>query len=68
MDVGRGGNPFDRRWDLGGDRDWIRFLDSDDRRYVVFEFDAGFDILSEMRADSLEWEGDDFFFSRIWAG
>jgi hypothetical protein len=54
--------------DLGGDRYWIRFLDSDDRRYVVFEFDSGFDILSEMRADSLEWEGDDFFFSRIWAG
>ena len=43
-------------------------LDSDDRRFVVFEFDAGFDILSEMRADSLAWEGDDFFFSRIWAG
>jgi hypothetical protein len=54
--------------DLGAGRYWIRFLDSDDRRYVVFEFDAGFDILSEMRADSLEWEGDDFFFSRIWAG
>jgi hypothetical protein len=33
----------------------------------VFEFDAGFDILSEMRADTLEWDGDDFF-SRIWAG
>jgi hypothetical protein len=54
--------------DLGGGRYWIRFLDSDDRRYAVFEFDAGFDILSKMRADSLEWEGDGFFFSRIWAG
>ena len=21
-----------------------------------------------MRADSLEWEGHDFFFSRVWAG
>jgi hypothetical protein len=54
--------------DLGGDRHWIRFHDSDDLRFVVFEFDAAFDILSEMRADSLAWEGDDFFFSRIWAG
>lgn len=54
--------------ELEGDRYWIRFHDSDDLRVVVFEFDAGFDILSEMRADSLEWEGDDFFFSRIWAG
>ena len=54
--------------ELGGGRYWIRFLDSDDRRYAVFEFDAGFDILSKMRADSLEWEGDGFFFSRIWAG
>src|SRR3990172_1686637 len=50
--------------ELGGGRYWIRFLDGDDRRYVVFEFDTGFDILSEMRADSLLWEGDDFFFSR----
>ena len=49
---------------LGGGRDWIRFLDGDDRRYGVFEFYTGFDILSEMRADSLLWEGDDFFFSR----
>ncbi len=50
--------------DLGDGRYWIRFLDGDDRRFVVFEFDGGFDILSEMRADSLEWEGDDFFHSR----
>jgi len=54
--------------ELGGGRYWIRFLDSDDRRVVVFEFDETFSILSEMRADSLAWEGDDFFFSRIWAG
>ncbi|MGA7106073.1 MAG: hypothetical protein WBX49_12110 [Candidatus Deferrimicrobiaceae bacterium] len=49
---------------LGGDRYWIRFIDKDDRYYVVFEFNAEFDILSEMRADSLAWEGEDFFASR----
>jgi hypothetical protein len=52
----------------GDDRFWIRFLDSDDLRFVVFEFDDTFAILEEMRADSLLWEGDDFFYSRIWAG
>jgi hypothetical protein len=31
---------------------------------VVFEFNGDFDILSEMRVDSLEWEGEDFFGSR----
>lgn len=46
---------------LGGDRCWIRFFDREDRRYVVFVFDGEFDILEEHRADSLEWEGDDFF-------
>ena len=54
--------------ELGDGRFWIRFHDSDDLRIVVFEFDVGFEIMSEMRADSLEWEGDDFFYSRIWAG
>jgi hypothetical protein len=54
--------------ELGDGRFWIRFHDSDDLRIVVFEFDEQFSILSEMRADSLEWEGDDFFYSRIWAG
>lgn len=54
--------------ELGAGRYWIRFLDSDDRRFVVFEFDEAFAIRAEMRADSLEWEGDDFFYSRIWAG
>ncbi len=54
--------------ELGDGRFWIRFHDSDDLRIVVFEFDADFAILAEMRADSLEWEGDDFFYSRIWAG
>jgi hypothetical protein len=54
--------------ELGADRYWIRFLDSDDRRFVVFEFDGNFEILSELRADSMNWEGDDFFYSRIWAG
>jgi hypothetical protein len=54
--------------EAGDGRFWIRFLDSDDRCFVVFEFDATFTILSEMRADSLEWEGDDFFYSRIWSG
>ena len=49
---------------LGEDRFWIRFIDKDDRCYVVFEFNAEFDILSEMRADSLAWEGEDFFASR----
>jgi hypothetical protein len=46
---------------LGGDRNWIRFYDREDRRYVVFEFDGNFDILEEHRADSLAWEGEDFF-------
>jgi hypothetical protein len=46
---------------LGDDRHWIRFYDREDRRYVVFEFDGAFDILEEHRADSLDWEGDDFF-------
>jgi len=49
---------------LAGDRHWIRFIDKEDRTYVVFEFDGDFDILSEMRVDSLEWEGEDFFGSR----
>jgi hypothetical protein len=49
---------------LGEDRHWIRFIDGEDRTYVVFEFNGEFDILSEMRADSLEWEGEDFFGSR----
>lgn len=48
----------------GDDRFWIRFLDKDDRCYVVFEFNGDFDILAEMRADSLAWEGEDFFSSR----
>jgi hypothetical protein len=45
-------------------RHWIRFIDKEDRTYVVFEFDRDFEILSEMRVDSLEWEGDNFFGSR----
>jgi hypothetical protein len=49
---------------LGGDRYWIRFLDADDRCMAVFEFDANFEILSEMRVDSMAWEGEDFFTSR----
>ena len=49
---------------LGEDLHWIRFIDKDDRTYVDFEFNGEFDILSEMRADSLEWEGEDFFGSR----
>lgn len=49
---------------FGDDRFWIRFLDKDDRCYVVFEFNGEFDILAEMRADSLAWEGEDFFASR----
>ncbi len=49
---------------LGEDHHWIRFIDKDDRCYVVFEFNEEFDILSEMRADSLAWEGEDFFASR----
>jgi hypothetical protein len=32
----------------------------DDRTYVAFEFNGRFDILSEMRVDSIEWEGEDF--------
>ena len=49
---------------LSADRHWIRFIDKEDRTYVVFEFDGEFDILSELRVDSLEWEGEDFFGSR----
>jgi len=49
---------------LEEDRHWIRFIDKEDRTYVVFEFNGGFDILAEMRVDSLEWEGEDFFGSR----
>ncbi|GAB4366349.1 MAG: hypothetical protein Kow00128_09720 [Deltaproteobacteria bacterium] len=49
---------------LAQDRYWIRFIDKEDRTYVVFEFDGEFRILSEMRADSLLWEGEDFFGSR----
>lgn len=54
--------------EIGDGRYWIRFLDSDDLCFVVFEFDANFAILSEMRVDSLEWEGDAFFSSRFWSG
>jgi len=50
--------------ELGEDRYWIRFLDADDRYVVVFEFDGKFDILSEMRVDSMAWEGERFFTSR----
>ena len=46
---------------LPSDRHWIRFYDREDRRYVVFEFDGDFDLLEEHRADSLAWEGEDFF-------
>lgn len=46
---------------LGDDHYWIRFYDREDRRYVVFEFDGAFDLLGEHRADSLAWEGEDFF-------
>ena len=46
---------------FGDGRNWIRFYDREDRRYVVFEFDASFDLLEEHRADSLEWEGEVFF-------
>jgi len=49
---------------LADDRHWIRVIDKEDRTYVVFEFDGEFEILSEMRVDSLEWEGEDFFGSR----
>lgn len=49
---------------LGEDRYWVRFLDADDRCMVVFEFDGNFEILSEMRVDSMAWEGEDFFISR----
>jgi len=49
---------------LAEDRHWIRFIDKEDRTYVVFEFNGEFDILAEMRVDSLEWEGEDFFGSR----
>ncbi len=45
----------------GSDRHWIRFYDREDRRYVVFEFDGNFDLLEEHRADSLAWEGEEFF-------
>lgn len=49
---------------LADDRYWIRFLDADDRYVVVFEFDGKFDILAEMRVDSMAWEGESFFTSR----
>jgi hypothetical protein len=54
MDAGR----------LEEDRYWVRFLDADDRYVVAFEFDGDFQILSEMRVDSLAWEGEKFFTSR----
>jgi hypothetical protein len=49
---------------LGEDRFFLRFIDKDDRCYVAFEFNGEFDILVEMRADSLLREGEDFFASR----
>lgn len=49
---------------LSDGRHWIRFLDGDDRYIVAFEFDDDFEILSEMRVDSLAWEKDNFFISR----
>jgi len=49
---------------FGDDRYWIRVYDADDRYVAVFEFDGAFRILSEMRADGLEWEGEAFFSSR----
>ncbi|MBI5574870.1 MAG: hypothetical protein HY896_00730 [Deltaproteobacteria bacterium] len=50
--------------ELGDDRYWVRVLDADDRYVVVFEFDGNFDIVGEMRVDSLAWEGEAFFTSR----
>jgi hypothetical protein len=49
---------------LGEDRFWIRCIDKDDRCHIAFEFNGEFDILSEMRAESLAWEGKDVFASR----
>ena len=49
---------------LEEDRFFLRIIDKYDRCYVVFEFNGEFDITAEMRADSLLWEGEDFFASR----
>lgn len=42
-----------------------RYYDGDDRRIVVFVFDAGLDILEEHRAHIAEWLGEEYHKSGI---
>src|SRR5271167_1580589 len=41
----------------------LRYLDGQDQRVVACEFDADFRLLSETRADTAEWEGEDSNFA-----
>jgi len=52
---------------LPGERFAYRFYDGDDRRIVVFVFDAALDIVEEYRAHIAEWLGDDYYDSGILA-
>ncbi len=48
---------------LSGGRYAVRYFDPQDQRVVVQEFDAHFRLLSETRAHSAEWLGEDAYFS-----
>ncbi len=43
----------------------FRFYDGDDRRIVVFVFDARLDITAEHRAHIAEWIGEDYYQSGL---
>ncbi len=44
---------------LEGEHYVLRYIDGQDQRVVVVEFDADFRLCAEMRANLAEWEGDD---------
>lgn len=50
---------------LPDDRYAFRFYDGDDRRIVVFVFDATLDILEEHRAHIAEWLGQEYYDSGV---
>jgi hypothetical protein len=46
----------------------LRYLDGQDQRIVASEFDADFRLLSETRANIVEWEGGDSNLASYYSG